>query len=77
MNLDLSTPEGVMANLCSCAAELSKWSSNVFGQIPKKIQAKRNELNSLTLQDKDGALSSEINCLRREINDLLDDEEIY
>ena len=40
MNLDLSTPEGVMANLSSCAAELSKWSSNVFGQIPKKIQAK-------------------------------------
>ena len=66
-----------MANLSSCAAELSKWSSSVFGQIPKKIQAKRNELNSLTLQDKDGAFSSEISRLRREINDLLDDEEIY
>ena len=77
MNLDLSTLEGVMANLSSCAAELSKWSSNVFGQIPKKIQAKRNEMNSLTLQDKDGALSTKINSLRREINDLLDDEEIY
>ena len=77
MNLDLSTLEGVMANLSSCAAELSKWSSNVFGQIPKNIQAKRNELNSLTLQDKDGAFSSKISCLRREINDLLDDEEIY
>ena len=77
MNLNLSTPKGVMANLSSCAAELSKWSSNAFRQIPKKIQAKRNELNSLTLQDKDGAFSSKISCLRREINDLLDDEEIY
>ena len=77
MNLDLSTPKGLMANLSNCAAELSKWSSNVFRQIPKKIQAKRNELNSLTLQDKDGAFSSEISCVKREINDLLDDEEIY
>lgn len=49
----------------------------MFGQIPKKIQAKRNELNSLMLQDKDRALSTEINRVRREINDFLDDEEIY
>lgn len=66
-----------MANLSRCVVELSKWSSNVLGQSPKKIQAKRNKLNSLTLQDKDGALSTEINCIRREINDLLDDKEIY
>ena len=77
MDIDLSTPEGVMANLSRCATKLSKWSSSVFRQIPKKIQAKRNELNSLTLQDKDGALITEINSLRREINYLLDDEEIY
>lgn len=77
MDLNLSTQEGVMANLSRCVAELSKWSSNVLGQSPKKIQAKRNKLNSLTLQDKDGALRTEINCIRREINDLLDDEEIY
>ncbi|XP_075665701.1 uncharacterized protein LOC142635432 [Castanea sativa] len=77
VDFDLGTPEGVMANLSRCATELLKWSSNVFGQIPKKIQAKRNELNSLTLQDKDGALSTEINSLRKEVNDLLDDEEIY
>ena len=53
MDIDLSTPKGVMANLSRYATELLKWSSNVFGQIPKKIQAKRNELNSLTLQNKD------------------------
>ena len=74
---DLSTPEGVMSNLSGCVGELMKWSSKVFGQIPKKIQEKRNALNSLTSQDSDGSLSTEINCLRREINVLLDDEEIY
>ena len=66
-----------MSNLYNCAMELKKWSSKTFGQIPKKIQEKRNALNSLTLQDNDGSLSTKINCLRREINDLLDDEEIY
>ena len=77
MDLDLSTLEGIMSNLSGCAVELMKWSSKVFGQIPKKIQEKRNALNSLTLQDNDGSLSTEINCLRWEINDLLDNEEIY
>lgn len=77
MGFDLSTSKGAMANLSSCDAELKNWSCKVFGQIPKKIQTKRNALNSLTLQDKDGMLSTEINCLRKEINDLLDDEEIY
>ena len=77
MGFDLSTPEGVMDNLNSCAADLKSWNSNVYRQIPKKILTKRNTLNSLTLQDKDGTLSTEINNLRREINDLLDDEEIY
>ncbi|KAL0012428.1 hypothetical protein SO802_007536 [Lithocarpus litseifolius] len=77
MDLDLSTPEGVMSNLSGCAAELIKWSSKVFGQIPKKIQEKRNALNSITLQDKNGSLSTEINCLRWEINDLFHDEELY
>ena len=66
-----------MSNLSGCVGELMKWSSKVFGQIPKKIQEKQNALNSLTSQDSDGSLSTEINCLRREINVLLDDEEIY
>lgn len=34
---DFSTPTGIMQNLKSCAAELSKWSTLVYGQIPKKI----------------------------------------
>ena len=74
---DLSTPEGKMENLKSCAAELTKWRLKVYGQIRKNIQAKRNALNSLTKQDKGGDMSTEINSLRKEINELLDDEEIY
>ena len=77
VNIDLSTPEGIMSNLNDCAVELMRWSSNVFSQIPKNIKEKRNTLSSLTSQDKDGSLSTEINGLRWEINDLLDDEEIY
>ena len=76
MRVDLSTLEGIMENLKSCAAELTKWSSEVYGQIPKRIQAKRNTLNCLTNQDKEGDMSTEINSLRKEINELLDDEEI-
>ena len=77
MGFDLSTSKRVMDNLNSCAADLKSWNSNVYRQIPKKILTKRNSLNSLTLQDKDGTLSTKINSLRREINDLLDNEEIY
>ena len=77
VNIDLSTPEGIMSNRNDCAVELMRWGSNVFSQIPKNIKEKRNTPSSLTLQDKDGSLSTEINGLRWEINDLLDDEEIY
>ena len=30
VDLDLSTPEGIMSNLSGCAGELMKWSSKVF-----------------------------------------------
>ncbi|XP_075665592.1 uncharacterized protein LOC142635292 [Castanea sativa] len=75
--VDLSILKGISENLRSCAAELSRWNSTVYGQIPKKIQDKRNALNALALQEKNEDLSLEINRLRGEINDLLDNEEIY
>ena len=34
-------------------------------------------MNNLTRYNKDGVFSNEINCLKREINILLDDEELY
>ena len=47
----------------------------MVGNIPKKIQEKRQKLNSLTIHDSDGTNGAEINLLRKEINDLLDSEE--
>ena len=65
------------ANLKNSASELSKWNSMVYGQLAKKIQTKRNAINTLTLQANMGEMSLKINKLRREINELLDDEETY
>ena len=48
----------------------------MFGQIPKKIKEKRENLNSLVSRDRNGSLGGDINKLRKEINELLDSEEI-
>ena len=48
----------------------------MFGHVPKLIQNKQKTLNALVLRDRDGSLGSEINSVRKEINDLLDSEEI-
>ena len=48
----------------------------MFGHVPKLIQNKQKTLNALVLRDRDGSLGSEINSVRKEINDLLDNEEI-
>ncbi|XP_075645538.1 uncharacterized protein LOC142616585 [Castanea sativa] len=77
MGVNTSKPEGIMENLKLCASELSSWSSSVYGHIPKKIQSKWNALSTLTQQDKNGELSSKIRILRRESNELLDNEELY
>ena len=77
MGVDLSTPKGFMANLKHCASELSSWSSSVYGHIPKKFRSKRNSLRALTQQDKNGEMNGKIRSLRRELNELLEDEELY
>ena len=74
--MDLSTPEGIAENLRICAVDLSRWNSTIYEQIPKKIQDKRNRLNALPMHEKDEDLSLEINRLRGELNDLLDDEKM-
>ena len=67
---------GIAAKLRCCADNLSRWNKLVFRQIPKKIQEKRETLNSLACRDRNGSLGGEINILRKEINELLDSEEI-
>ncbi|XP_050245813.1 uncharacterized protein LOC126693715 [Quercus robur] len=69
------TPDGIASNLQRCAAALSTWNQNVVGNITKKIQEKKRALSSLSIDDR-GNKGAEVNRLRREINDLLDSEEI-
>ena len=47
----------------------------MVGNIPKKIQEKKRALASLSIADR-GDKGAEVNKLRGEINDLLDNEEI-
>ena len=48
----------------------------MFALVPRQIQNKRKALNELVLRDHDRSNVHEINKLRKEINDLLDCEEI-
>ena len=73
----MNTPNGIASALTACAADLKAWSSTAFGQISKVIQDKRKKLCDLIQLDKDGSLGEEINQVRKEINDLLDSEEIF
>ena len=49
----------------------------VFGHISKKIEEKKKNLHKLTVQDKEGQNGAEINRLKKEINELLDGEEVW
>ena len=72
----LNSPMGIVARLRYCAENLSKWNKMVLGQIPKQIQEKRETLSTLVCKDRNGSLGGEINMLRKEINELLNSEEI-
>ena len=67
---------GIAARLSCCVENLSRWNKMVFGQIPKQIQEKRETRKNLVCRDRNGSLGNEINILRKEINELLDSEEI-
>ena len=62
--------------LNQCATELNRWNMSTFGQVPKQIQIKKKALSDMVAMDRNGSLGGEINQLRKEINDLLDSEEI-
>ena len=71
------TLSSIATCLQNCAADLERWNKSIFGYVLKQIQCKRKALNDLTLQDRNGVMGKEINSLRREINNLLDYEEIF
>lgn len=71
-----NTLEGIASNFSRCASDLDVWNKNVISNILRKIQEKRKALNSLTAIDHDGSYGATIDEMRRDINDLLDSEEI-
>ncbi|KAK9989326.1 hypothetical protein SO802_029565 [Lithocarpus litseifolius] len=73
---NLNTLGGMAKGLKHCASDLTKWNKSVFRLIPKQIQKKRRALSELVFQDKDGNRGNEVDKLRKEINELLDNKEI-
>lgn len=59
-----------------CADKLTRWNKTTFRHFQRQIQNKRKTLGEMVLRDRNGRLGREINKLRKEINDLLDSEEI-
>ncbi|XP_030946656.1 uncharacterized protein LOC115971101 [Quercus lobata] len=74
--LHQGTPGSIATCLQNCVADLERWNKSIFSYVPKQIRCKRKALNDLTLQDRKGVMGKEVNSLRREINNLLNCEEI-
>ena len=74
---NLHDPGDFSAGLKKCANSLSKWGKSIFGQILRKITEKQATLSKLTRNDIAGENGAEINRLRKEINTILDDEELW
>lgn len=72
----LLNPSGIASGLTQCAADLSRWNTLTFGQVPKQIQKKNEALKYMVLRDRDGSMGGNINALRKEISELLDSKEI-
>ena len=76
-NVNLHDPSSFSSGLKNCASSLSKWGMSVFGQIPRKLKEMQDSLSVLTKEDTAGQNGAEINRIRKEINILLDDEELW
>ena len=76
-NVNLHDPSSFSFGLTNCASSLSKWGMSVFGQIPRKLKEMQDSLSVLTKEDTSGQNRAEINRIRKEINILLDDEELW
>ena len=75
-SVNLFNSNGMVMGLRQCVDDLSRWNRSVFGLVLRQIQNKRKAFNDLVLRDYDGCNGYETNKLRKEINDLLDCEEI-
>ena len=71
-----NTHEGIAASLSRCAIDLLVWNKEVISNILKKIQERRKRLNTLTAQYQDGSHGTKIIQIMKELNNLLDSEEM-
>ena len=74
-SVNSNTPDSIAAGLKHCADDLSRWNRLVLGHVPRQIQNIRKILSDLVLRDQNGSNGSEINKIRKKINDLLDCKE--
>ena len=77
MLTNLHDLSGFSIGLKKCVDNLAKWGKSVFRQIPKKIQEKKAMLDELLKNETARQNGAEINKLRKEINLLLDDKELW
>ena len=75
-SVNSDTLDGIAVGFKHCANDSSRWNRSVFGHVLRQIQNKRKILSDLVLMDQNRSNGSEINKIRKEINDLKDCEEI-
>ena len=71
------TLDGLCEGLKQCASTLTSWSKSNFGRISKRIKEKKEALGRLIEHNDDRQNGVEINRLRKEVNELLDEEEVW
>ena len=59
-----------------CAEGLTRWNNSDLRHDARMIKEKRKQLQVLIQADRDGSRGEEINAIRKEINEMLDDEEV-
>ena len=74
--MGINSQTDLIGGLKECSKTLTKWSRNDLGFYAKKIKEKRKLLQEAIQADRDGSKGDEIDYLRKEINELLDEEEI-
>ena len=72
----LQSSSELINGLKACTEGLKRWSQQELGQVTKKIQEKRKILQDVVQADRNGSRGDEIDMLCKEINELLDDEEM-
>ena len=74
--MGINSQTDLIGGLKECAETLTKWSRNDLGFYAKKIKEKKKLLQEAVQANRDGSKGDEIDYLRKEINGLLDKEEI-